>query len=46
MQKLTDFVPAAHHLKPLVRDGSQFASMVFHPSIDGGVPLDSTVESQ
>src|SRR5216684_2714435 len=30
MQKLTDFVPAlSHHLKPLVRDGSQSARMLF-----------------
>jgi hypothetical protein len=47
MQKLADFVPAfSHHLKPLMRDGSQFARMLFHPRIDGGIPLDSAVESQ
>src|SRR6267143_640162 len=47
MQKLSDFVPAfSHHVKPLVRDGSQFACLLFHPRIDGGIPLDSTVESQ
>jgi hypothetical protein len=47
MQKLSDFVPAfSHHFKPLARDGSQFTSMLFHPRIDGGIPLDSTVESQ
>src|SRR5580698_8213484 len=47
MQKLPDFVPAlSHHLKPLMGDGSQFACMIFHPGIDGGIPLDSTVESQ
>src|ERR1019366_2776594 len=47
MQKLADFVAAfSHHLKPLVRDGSQFACMFFHPRIDGGIPLDSAVESQ
>src|ERR1700682_2230636 len=47
MQKLPDFVPAfSHHLKPLTRDGSQFTCMLFHPRIDGGIPLDSAVESQ
>src|ERR1700704_1035435 len=47
MQKLPDFVPAfSHHLKPLMRDGSQFTCMLFHPRIDGGIPFDSAVESQ
>src|SRR5438552_3572117 len=47
MQKLPDFVPAlSHHLKPLMRDGSQFTGMRFHPRIDGGIPLDSPIESQ
>src|SRR5260370_8380433 len=47
MQKLPDFVRAfSHHLKPLLRDGSQFTCMLFHPRIDGGIPLDSPVESQ
>src|SRR6266404_93155 len=47
MQKLPDFVPAfSHHLKPLMRDGSQFTGMLFHPRIDGGIPLDGAVESQ
>src|SRR5438034_4182168 len=47
MQKLPDFVPAlSHYLKPLMRDGSQFACMLFHPRIDGGIPLDSSIESQ
>src|SRR3989440_8787002 len=47
MQKLPDFVPAlSHHLKPLMRDGSQCTGMLFHPRIDGGIPLDSAVESQ
>jgi hypothetical protein len=47
MQKLADFVPAlSHHLKPLMRDGSQFTCMHFHPRSDGRVPLDSAVESQ
>lgn len=44
MQKLPDFVPAlSHHLKPPMRDGSQFTCMLFHPRIDGGIPLDSTL---
>src|SRR5712675_690018 len=47
MQKLPDFVPAlSHHLKPLMRDGSQFTCVFFHPRIDGGIPLDSAIESQ
>src|SRR5580700_1083832 len=47
MQKLPDFVSAfAHHLKPLMRDGSQSTCMRFHPGVDGGIPLDSAVESQ
>src|SRR5262250_1963829 len=47
MQKLPDFVPTfSHHLKPLTSDGSQFTCMVFHPRIDGGIQLDSAVESQ
>src|SRR4029077_15429208 len=47
MQKLPDFVAAlSHHLKPLMRDASQFTSMLFHPGIDGGIPLDSAIESQ
>jgi alpha-galactosidase len=47
MQKFPDFVPAfSNHLKPLMRDGTQFTRMLFHPRIDGGIPLDSAVESQ
>jgi hypothetical protein len=47
MQKLPDFVPAfSHDLKPLMRDGSQFTWMPVHPLIDGGIALDSVVESQ
>src|SRR5713101_6098451 len=47
MQKLPDFVPAlSHHFKPLTRDGSQFTCMLFHPRIDGGIPLDSVIESK
>ena len=47
MQKLPDFVPAfAHYLKPLMRDGSQFTCILFHLRIDGGITLDSAIESQ
>jgi hypothetical protein len=47
MQDLPDFVPAfSHHLKPLMRDGSQFTSMLFHPRIDGGIAFHSAAESQ
>src|SRR6266403_4267208 len=42
MQKLPDFVPAlSHHVKPLMRDGSQFTCVFLHPHIDSGIPLDS-----
>ncbi len=47
MQKLSDFVPApSHRPKPLACDGSQRSWMLFHPPIDGWIPLDSPVESQ
>src|SRR5271154_416505 len=47
MQKLPDFVPAlSHRLKPLLRDGSQFTCMLFHPRIDGRISPGSAVESQ
>src|SRR3984893_4564959 len=47
MQKLPNFVPAlSHHLEPLMRYRSQFAHMLFHPRIYGGILLDSAVESQ
>ena len=47
MQKLADFVSAVpHHLKPLLRDGSQFTWMFAHPRIDGGIAWDGAVESQ
>ncbi len=47
MQQLPDFVPAlSHHFKPLMRDGSQSTCMLSHPRIDGGIALDSAVESQ
>src|SRR5258705_4083374 len=47
MQKLPDFVPAfSHQLNPRMRDGSQLTCMLFHPRIDGGIPLDCTVELQ
>src|SRR5579863_7168014 len=47
MQELPNFVPASsHYLKPLMGGGPQFTSMLFHPRIDGGIVLDSAVESQ
>src|SRR5260221_10207384 len=47
MQEFPDFVPAfSHCLKPLICDGSQFTCMLVHPRIDGGIALDSAVESQ
>jgi len=47
MQKLAHFVAAfPHHFKPLVGDGSQFASVLFHPSIDGGGMFNRAVKSQ
>src|ERR1700751_1225701 len=47
MHKLSDFVPAfSHHFKPPARDGPQFTCVLFHPRIDGWIPLDSAVESQ
>jgi hypothetical protein len=47
MDEFADFVPAfAHHLKPPMRDGSQFPGMFFHPRINRGIALDSAVESQ
>ena len=34
-------VPAvSHHLEPLMRDRSQFTWMLFHPCINGGIPLE------
>src|SRR5579862_8568884 len=47
MQKFPDFVAAfSHHLKPVIRDGSQLASMFFHPRVYGGIALDGAVEAQ
>src|SRR5690348_14240305 len=47
MQKLPHLVPAfAHHLKPLLRDGSQFTRTCLHPRVDSGLPLHSAIESQ
>ena len=46
MQKLADFVAAlSHHIEPLLRDGSQFAGMIFHPCVNGRIALYSAVES-
>jgi len=47
MQKLPHFVPAfSHHLKPLLRDSSQFTSVLFGPAIDRRITLDSAVQSK
>jgi hypothetical protein len=47
MQKFPDFVAAfSHHLKPLMRDVSQFTRVSFHPRIDRGIPLETAIESQ
>ncbi len=47
MQQLPNFVPtSSHHLKPLMRDGPQFPSMLVHPRIDGRIAFHSSVESQ
>jgi hypothetical protein len=47
MQDFPDFVTAfPHYLKPLMRDGSQFTSTLFHPRINGRIAFDSTVEPQ
>jgi hypothetical protein len=47
VQELADFVAAfSHYLKPLMRDGPQFTTMLFHPRVDGGIPYDGAVESQ
>jgi hypothetical protein len=44
VSKTPDLSALSHHLKPPMRDGSQFTCMLFHPRID--VSLDGTVESQ
>jgi hypothetical protein len=47
MQELPHFVPAlSHHVKPPMRDGSQFTGMLVHPRVDGGFPLDWAIEPQ
>src|SRR3954454_18018392 len=47
MQELSNFVAAfSHRLKPLMRDDSQFTFVVFHPRVDGGIPLQSAAKSQ
>jgi hypothetical protein len=41
-----DFVPAqTHHLKPLLRNGSQVTCMLMHPCLDGEIACDSAIES-
>jgi len=47
MEEFPDFVAAvAHDLKPVIRDGSQFAWMLAHPGIDGGIMLNRAVEAE
>jgi hypothetical protein len=47
MQELSNFIAASsHHLKPLMREVSQFTFMRFHPRVDSGIPLHSAVKSQ
>jgi hypothetical protein len=47
MDKFADFVAAlSHYLEPATRDGTQFACVLPHPSVDGGIALDRAVESQ
>jgi hypothetical protein len=47
VDKFPDFIAAlSHHFEPLARDGSQLPRVPFHPRVDGGVPLDSSVEPQ
>src|ERR1700692_4016579 len=47
MQKLPAFVPAfSHHLKPPMRDGSQFTPLLINPLTDCWIAFYSTVESQ
>ena len=42
----SEYIDVAEGRISLMRDGSQFTCMLFHPRIDGGIPLDSSVESQ
>jgi hypothetical protein len=47
MQKFPNLVSAlSHRVEPVMSDGTQFAGMGFHPSIDRGIALDCAVESQ
>src|SRR6201997_2561989 len=47
MHKLPHFISAfSHHLKPLLRDGSQFTCMLFHPAIYSRITLDGAVQSK
>src|SRR5579872_1061394 len=47
VQEFPYFVSAvSHHLEPLVRNGSQFTCMLFHPRINGRTSLHCAVESQ
>src|SRR6202030_1647758 len=47
MENLPDFVSAiSHHLKPLLRDVSQFTRMLFHPALDRRITLDGAVQAK
>src|SRR6202051_3043022 len=47
VHKLADFVSAfSYHLKPPMRAVSQFTCVLFHPRIDGGIALDTAVQSK
>jgi len=47
MHEFADLVPAfSHRLKPPMRDGSQFSSVLIKPRIDAGIALHDAVESQ
>lgn len=47
MQDFADFVAAfAHRFKPVVRDGSQFTLMLFHPGVDRGIAFEDAIQAQ
>jgi hypothetical protein len=47
MDQFADFVSAlSHYSKPLTRDVSQFACMLFHPRIDGGIAFNGAVQAE
>lgn len=47
VHELPDFVSAfSQHLKPPMRNIPQFTPMLFHPRVDGGIALDSAIQSE